>query len=101
MVGRNNTGTSAHYCRMHLDGKVCTSTVIAMKNSNQGFLPNTCRELGGAPQMPNENSTPTSMSRAILTTFENCTDFSAALCRSSIEKILRPELFTCDVVSKR
>lgn len=27
----------------------------------------------------------------IFTTFENCTDFSAALCRSSIEKILRPD----------
>lgn len=27
----------------------------------------------------------------IFTTLENCTDFSAALCRSSIEKILRPD----------
>lgn len=27
----------------------------------------------------------------ILTTLENCTDFSAALCRSSMEKIFKPE----------
>jgi len=46
-------------------------------------------------QIPNENSTPTSMSLAIFTTFENCTDFSAALCKSPMEKIFSPELFTC------
>ena len=49
--------------------------------------------------MPSENSTPTSISRAIFTTFENWTAFSAALCRSSIEKIFSPELFTCGRVS--
>lgn len=42
-------------------------------------------------QIPRVNSTPTSMSRAILTTFENWTDFSAAAWRSSMEKIFRPE----------
>jgi hypothetical protein len=46
-------------------------------------------------QIPKENSTPTSMSLAIFTTFENCTDFSAALCKSPMEKIFSPELFTC------
>ena len=31
----------------------------------------------------------------IFTTFENCTDFSAALCRSSIEKIFKPDSLIC------
>ena len=31
----------------------------------------------------------------ILTTFESCTDFSAALWRSSIEKIFKPESLIC------
>ena len=51
--------------------------------------------------IPKENSTPTSMSLAIFTTFENCTAFSAALCKSSIEKIFNPELFTCHNISAR
>ncbi len=64
--------------------------------------------------MPKENSTPTSMSRAvwqgsqhllvvneavgnlpIFTTLLNCTDFSAAVCRSSIEKIFNPDSLIC------
>jgi len=32
----------------------------------------------------------------ILTTLENCTDFSAALWRSSMAKILRPDSFSCN-----
>jgi len=46
-------------------------------------------------QIPSENSTPMSMSLADFTIFENCTAFSAALCRSSMEKIFSPELLTC------
>lgn len=52
------------------------------------------RFLNEIPQIPRLNSTPTSISLPIFTSFENCTDFSAAFCRSSIEKIFKPELLT-------
>jgi hypothetical protein len=53
--------------------------------------------------MPRVNSTPTSISRAILTTLENWTDFSAAFWRSSMEKIFRPDslIWERNYVSKR
>ena len=36
----------------------------------------------------------------VFTILENCTAFSAALCRSSMEKILRPESLICDSVGR-
>src|SRR2546423_6417411 len=101
MVRRNDTGILG----ILLSDAFGRKGLLKHSHCNKISIKTVCRMCAenhvDPAQMPNENSTPTSMSLAIFTTFENCTDFSAALCRSSMEKILRPELFTCDVVSKR